>query len=173
MTQFEPACLVRSRVHLPNPHEPCTKPLAWVIRVSCRYTQPTTWHKSGKPRKSATPHYIVSQFWTNSIWQRLDCAWCDSWFDLPTIRAAHEQDVHNVYRRCHSKLETWGALVDHCRKQRCANVCDCCPQQGNISLNTQAFQGHVRACNVCTTCDRHFDPPSNLNHVSSSESWSS
>lgn len=85
---------------------------------------------------------------------------------------AHEASKHNVCTVCKKRYSSWGNLKTHCRQTKCAMVCKGCGHRGGLHHNNEYFEQHKQTHNVCDVCEKHFDTPSNLTHVSIVEIYS-
>ncbi|KAF2681533.1 hypothetical protein K458DRAFT_81828 [Lentithecium fluviatile CBS 122367] len=71
---------------------------------------------------------------------------------------ARDSRHHNECPECDFDGECWSDLLDHCRDEGCRAVCGGC----NSHFDYQEYWEHLEDENVCRTCERHFDSPSNL-----------
>jgi hypothetical protein len=94
---------------------------------------------------------------------RVECRYCPSVFLSSEDLESHEQLSHNICSKCNHRFSDWSELKYHFHKHHCAYVCDGCDGIWNTAA---AFKQHEVAFNVCKMCERHFDTPSNLIHVS-------
>ena len=96
------------------------------------------------------------------------CRRCDRTFKGLLARNKHYEDSsrHNICDVCRFDGSSCDELVQHHRSTRHRIMCHGCGDGGWWIPDSKAYKDHLRDDNVCTICERHFDSPSNLRHVS-------
>ncbi|KAI9830309.1 MAG: hypothetical protein M1826_004920 [Phylliscum demangeonii] len=96
------------------------------------------------------------------------CDRCRRWFRSARGKQQHERDSsrHNCCPVCSLDHWTRGDLLQHYRDTGHRIVCSGCYNGAgaNWEPDSQGYRDHLVRQNVCRTCERHFDSPSNLQH---------
>ncbi|XTI93707.1 hypothetical protein V2W45_1253331, partial [Cenococcum geophilum] len=73
---------------------------------------------------------------------------------------------HNPCEVCGFDGSTWEKLLRHHRKTQHRIVCQGCDDGEGMTWvsGSQEYIDHLKEQNVCKTCERHFESPSNLEH---------
>ncbi|KIV99803.1 uncharacterized protein PV09_08607 [Verruconis gallopava] len=97
------------------------------------------------------------------------CLRCARTFRSVHALQQHYNDSFSHHRCdvCGTDEPTWEKLLQHHRKTGHRVVCQGCDDGDGMTWipGSQEYQDHLRECNVCTTCEEHFQSPGNLeNH---------
>jgi hypothetical protein len=139
--------------------------------------------KQSKSQSTLTNKGLFTSWWGeyNSVttvgsyldWQSKSkpyCSPCGRTFPSQRALQQHYDDSasHHRCQDCGFDGSTWEKLLEHCRKTQHRVVCQGCDDGDGMTWipGSQEYLNHLREENVCTTCEEHFQSPSNLDNVS-------